>query len=112
MFSFLLSLEFWKWLAIFNAVVGSLVFMLIWNQTKNHRRDTHLLEKKVISQYRRDVKRWNKYRLFLGAITIAVPRFLGCWITFAGCFIYLKICSLGVKVTDTQYISGTRKYLM
>ena len=87
---FFLTWAFWKWALIVNALLGTIAFAVVWNATEIHRKDNWKLEKVAISTCRRDVKRWNKFKLYLGAITFALPRFILMWVGFALCFCLLK----------------------
>lgn len=74
-----------------------------------HRKDNWMIEKKAISTCRRDVKRWNKYNLLLGSITIAIPRLIICWTSLGFALILLKIVSIGVTFSDSNDLSGFRR---
>ena len=98
-----------KFLLLLNAVMGSLLFVWVWRTLEMHRKDNWMVEKKAISTCRRDVKRWNKVHLFLGSITIALPRLILCWTCFGIGLVCLKIVSLGVPLSDTKDLTGWRR---
>mmetsp|Transcript_31707 Transcript_31707/g.37186 ORF Transcript_31707/g.37186 Transcript_31707/m.37186 type:complete len:264 (+) Transcript_31707:160-951(+) len=62
--------------------------------------------------YRRDACRWSYVKLFLASITFGLPRFILVWIWFGICLLGVSLFSIGVKVTDETYITGTRRYLL
>lgn len=69
-------LPWWQVLLLVNAVSGGALFLHIWRATERHRNDNWQLEKKAISICRKDVKRWNFWKMLLGSMTMAWPRFL------------------------------------
>ena len=87
---FIFTWAFIKWALLVNALLGAYVFHIIWDYTEMHRKDNWSLEKVAMASCRRDVARWNKYRLFLGAITISVPRLILVIITFGLSALFVK----------------------
>ena len=87
---FIFTWAFIKWALILNALLGAYCFHVIWDYTEIHRKDNWSLEKVAMASCRRDVSRWNKYKLFLGAITICVPRLILVVVTFAICALLVK----------------------
>ena len=83
-------MAWWQILLALNALIGGSFFVYIWNYSERHRQDNWILEKKAISMCRKDVSRWNKYKMLLGSMTIAIPRFLAYFLILLTTVIALK----------------------
>ena len=101
-----------KFLLVWNAILGAIIFNLIWKVTPRFRQPNHLLEKGATAMYRRDAKRWSYPWLLCGSLFIGLPRTLAVLFSVIALCIFVTICSLGTSVTKDKYYSGIRRYLI
>ncbi len=75
---------------IANAVIGALVFNWAWKQLKPIINSEETVDAKYPSFRRIDVKKWDKFKFFLGAITVMPIRFLIGILILLTVFIFVK----------------------
>jgi hypothetical protein len=82
-------------LLILNAVLGLILFELAWKKTLRYRDPIPELEMAIPAYRRNDAPKWRKWRFYLGAMTVLLPRILiSCTFAVIGSLL-LKIILLG-----------------
>ena len=66
----------WVWILIINALLGLILFELAYNHIRRFRHPNQDLEELFPAYRRRDALNWNKYKFYVGAVTILIPRLL------------------------------------
>jgi hypothetical protein len=75
---------------IANAIIGALVFNWAWKQLMPIIKSDETVDAKYPSFRRLDVKKWDKFKFFLGAVTVMPIRFLIGILILLSLFIFVK----------------------
>ena len=72
----------WDWtswysiLIITNAILGAILLEVAWARTTRYRKPIAALEAKMPAFRRNDSKHWRKWKLYPGAVTFMLPKFI------------------------------------
>ena len=100
----------WLYAFLTNAVVGFVIFEWTWAGLDRHRNPNVELDERFKMYRRNDVKNWSKPRLYLGAITVLVPRMLLAIVSFVNLLFWLNVFMIGH--TEGAPLTGVRKLLL
>ena len=73
---FLASLSVTTWIIIINALLGLILFEVAYNHTRRFRHPNPDLEELYPAYRRRVALNWNKYKFYVGALTLLIPRLI------------------------------------
>ena len=103
---------YWTWtnlLLLSNAVVGLLIFEWTWFRTRRFRTPIVELNAQFPELSRNDAPQWRKWKLYPGALTILLPRFIAIVVLMVVMAVLLNIWLVGQD--RSQPLSVVRKYL-
>ena len=95
---------------ISNAVLGVALFEWAWAKVKYHRQPNKDLFERFPMYRRNDALKWQKSRLYIGAITVLVPRMIIGIVCFVSLLFWLNILMLGHK--EGRPLTGVRKFAL
>jgi hypothetical protein len=102
--------SWWFILIIINAILGLIVFELVWKRTIRYRRPIKELNDLFPAFRRNDSVHWKKWLLYPGAVTVMLPRFM---LLFVLLMITGFVCKLLTLCTDlNKPMSRVRKNLV
>ena len=101
-----------KILLVLNAVCGALLFRWAWKKTKIQRTPDWTRDQHIFSMCRNDAKRWDKFCMFIGAVTIMIPRVLMVILSTSATRLATRIGEHGVTLKEGEYYSGWRRKLI
>ena len=90
-------MELYQLLLIVNAVVGLYLFESAYYRLRRFRNPNKDLDALYPAYRRDDAAKWQKWRLYPGALTILIPRLFLSVLILLNCVLWLSIFMIGQK---------------
>ena len=100
-------MEIYQLLLIINAAVGLVLFEKSYYRLRRFRNPNKDLDALYPAYRREDAAKWQKWRLYPGALTILVPRLFLSVLILLNCVLWLSVFMIGHK--KDMPITGCRK---
>ena len=95
MLQFLDNLTFWHYIIFINALVGWVSLEWSWNKFRRFRNPNKDLDAIYPCYARADAAKWQKWKLYPGAMTIMIPRFIFISLAAVALLVWLNIIMMG-----------------